>query len=135
MQLLANYSVVECNNFIAYGSADCRDPAPYGVFDPHLGATKEDNCKTCHQNRVACPGHFGHIQLALPIFHTGYFTHTYNLLQMICKSCSRVLLEDRTDENGNIIRERVISAHNVDLSKGYQYPHNSYGPIMVNLKY
>ena len=36
-QLLTNYSVVECNNFIAYGSADCRDPAPYGVFDPQLG--------------------------------------------------------------------------------------------------
>ena len=51
-----------------------------------------------------CPGHFGHVDLALPIFHTGYFTHTYNLLQMICKTCSRVMLEDGKDETGAVLK-------------------------------
>ena len=51
-----------------------------------------------------CPGHFGHIVLALPIFHTGYITHTFNLLQMVCKTCSRVLLEDEKDELGFIVK-------------------------------
>ena len=39
-----------------------------------------------------CPGHFGNIKLALPVFHIGYFKHTVSILQVVCKECSRVLL-------------------------------------------
>lgn len=39
-----------------------------------------------------CAGHFGYIQLELPVFHGGYFRHTLTILQCICKMCSRVLL-------------------------------------------
>ena len=39
-----------------------------------------------------CAGHFGYIQLELPLFHAGYFRHTLTILQCICKRCSRILL-------------------------------------------
>lgn len=39
-----------------------------------------------------CAGHFGFIQLELPVFHAGYFRHTLTILQCVCKQCSRVLL-------------------------------------------
>lgn len=39
-----------------------------------------------------CAGHFGYIQLELPVFHAGYFRHTLGVLQCICKRCSRILL-------------------------------------------
>lgn len=39
-----------------------------------------------------CAGHFGYVQLELPVFHAGYFKHTLVILQCICKKCSRVLL-------------------------------------------
>lgn len=45
---------------------------------------------------VHCPGHFGFITLELPVFHTGYFKHAINVLQSICKECSRILI-DETD--------------------------------------
>ena len=111
------------NNFISYDTPDHRSAAAHGVFDSKLGATKDQECQTCKQNFKDCPGHFGYIpvsyieachrkhkliqyfKLTLPIFHTGYITHTYNLLQMICKTCSRVLLKDRVDENGNIVKD------------------------------
>ena len=32
--------------------------------------------------------------LHLPVFHIGYFKNTRELLQCICKACSRVLLQD-----------------------------------------
>ena len=32
-----------------------------------------------------CMGHFGHIELELPVFHIGYFKATLNILQRICK--------------------------------------------------
>jgi DNA-directed RNA polymerase III subunit RPC1 len=37
-------------------------------------------------------GHFGYIKLELPVFHIGYFKAITEILQTICKSCSRVLL-------------------------------------------
>lgn len=39
-----------------------------------------------------CSGHFGYIQLELPVFHVGYLRHTLAILQCICKKCSRILL-------------------------------------------
>lgn len=41
-----------------------------------------------------CTGHFGYIRLELPVFHIGYFKNTVQILQCICKQCSRVLLPD-----------------------------------------
>lgn len=32
-----------------------------------------------------CVGHFGYIDLELPVFHVGYFRTTIQVLQMICK--------------------------------------------------
>ena len=39
-----------------------------------------------------CEGHFGHIELELPVFHIGYFKATVTILQRICKvyRCLRV---------------------------------------------
>ena len=45
-----------------------------------------------------CPGHFGFIKLALPVFHVGYFRHTVAVLQVVCKGCSRVLLSEEDRE-------------------------------------
>lgn len=39
-----------------------------------------------------CAGHFGYVQLELPLFHAGYFRHTLIILQCICKRCARVIL-------------------------------------------
>ena len=36
----------------------------------------------------------GYIKLELPVFHIGYFKNTVQILQCICKACSRVLLPD-----------------------------------------
>ena len=70
-----------------------RQPAPGGCLDPRLGVSnKVDRCKTCHQKLAECAGHFGYIQLKLPVFHAGFFKHTLTLLQCVCKSCSRILL-------------------------------------------
>ena len=41
-----------------------------------------------------CPGHFGFVKLALPVFHIGFFKHTLSILQAVCKECSRLLLTD-----------------------------------------
>jgi DNA-directed RNA polymerase beta' subunit len=44
------------------------------------------------QGLADCTGHFGYIRLELPVFHIGYFKNTVQILQAICKECSRVMV-------------------------------------------
>jgi len=48
---------------------------------------RENNlrCETCKQEMLECPGHFGYMKLALPIYHIGFFGDVINILQCICK--------------------------------------------------
>ncbi|EGC39460.1 RNA polymerase III, largest subunit [Dictyostelium purpureum] len=72
-----------------------RKPQPYGVLDNKLGTSdKQQNCTTCGLSIVDCVGHFGYIKLQLPVFHIGYLKNIMNILQMICKNCSSILLDE-----------------------------------------
>lgn len=72
-----------------------RTPVSSGCLDPRLGISdKLSVCQTCHQKLEHCSGHFGYIDLSLPVFHIGFFKHTLNILQSICKKCSQVLVTD-----------------------------------------
>ncbi|EJU06145.1 subunit of DNA dependent RNA-polymerase [Dacryopinax primogenitus] len=72
-----------------------RDPAPNGVLDRRLGVIdKTSVCETCGQTAQTCVGHYAYIKLTLPVFHVGYFKHVISILQCICKTCSRVMLEE-----------------------------------------
>lgn len=71
-----------------------RRPTQHGVLDPHMGISRQGMCETCGGKLAECMGHFGSIQLQLPVFHIGYFKHVIVILQCICKSCARLLLPD-----------------------------------------
>ncbi|GMH84485.1 hypothetical protein TL16_g09939 [Triparma laevis f. inornata] len=82
-------------------SMPSRRPAPLGVLDPRLGVSdKLSICETCKLKLTECSGHYGYIELGLPVFHIGYFKHTIQILQCICKTCSRILLHDDPNPNG-----------------------------------
>ena len=66
-----------------------------GPMDTLMGiSNKKDKCATCAEGLDTCNGHFGHIKLALPAFHVGYLKHIIEVLNCICKDCSRVLLDE-----------------------------------------
>ena len=49
-------------------------PRQGGLADPRLGTIDRGmRCGTCDENMAECPGHFGHIELATPVFHVGWF--------------------------------------------------------------
>ena len=48
-------------------------------------SSKSAQCDTCHEPILTCNGHFGHVKLALPAFHVGYFRMIIGILQEICK--------------------------------------------------
>ncbi|HEV8595475.1 MAG TPA: DNA-directed RNA polymerase subunit A' [Thermoplasmata archaeon] len=68
-------------------------PIDMGLMDSHLGVIEPGlRCKTCGGKVDECPGHFGHIDLAMPVIHVGYVKELKKLLQSTCKSCGRLLL-------------------------------------------
>ncbi|SSD60927.1 DNA-directed RNA polymerase III subunit RPC1 [Saccharomycodes ludwigii] len=72
-----------------------RKPKNNGALDTRMGVSQSSaECSTCHGNLASCHGHFGHIKLALPVFHIGYFKATIQILQCICKNCAAILLSE-----------------------------------------
>ncbi|KAJ2310600.1 DNA-directed RNA polymerase III subunit C1 (rpo31) [Coemansia sp. RSA 2705] len=86
---------LEINQRDLYCADVPNPPNPFGVLDPRLGVSnKNDTCGTCGQHMSECVGHWGFIELAVPVFHFGYFKTTQMVLQDICKRCSRVMLAE-----------------------------------------
>lgn len=80
-------------------SYDNYEPKKGGLVDLRLGTCDIYlNCTTCGQNSMDCEGHFGHTELAEPVFHYGFLNHLINLLKCICLKCSNILIE-RTEDN------------------------------------
>ncbi|XP_038060034.1 DNA-directed RNA polymerase III subunit RPC1-like isoform X2 [Patiria miniata] len=70
-----------------------RTPIPYGVLDHRMGTSEKDNpCLTCKKPLAECLGHYGYVDLELPVFHIGYFRSIISILQCICKDCAHILL-------------------------------------------
>lgn len=40
-----------------------------------------------------CPGHFGHIELARPVYHGGLIEFIRKVLRCVCYNCSRMLID------------------------------------------
>lgn len=67
-------------------------PIDMGLMDPRLGVIEPGlKCKTCGGKVDECPGHFGYIDLAMPIIHVGYAKLIKHVLQSTCRSCGALL--------------------------------------------
>jgi len=83
-------------------------PIDMGLMDPHLGVIEPGlRCKTCGKKVDECPGHFGHIDLAMPVIHVGYVKEIKKLLQSTCRSCGRLLLTREQAEEYRKQRDRM----------------------------
>mmetsp|Transcript_30246 Transcript_30246/g.32965 ORF Transcript_30246/g.32965 Transcript_30246/m.32965 type:complete len:1790 (+) Transcript_30246:247-5616(+) len=85
----------------------------YGsLSDPRMGATTRGmRCKTCDCSFAAgvnkmddCPGHFGHIELATPVYHCGFIDEVVRILRCVCFKCSRLLLDDRIAKERDLLK-------------------------------
>ena len=80
------------------------NPKIGGLFDPRMGVL--DNGKICPTDQLSnrlCPGYFGHIVLAKPVFYIHYLKYIINILQSICWKCSKLLIDpNHKDYKANI---------------------------------
>ncbi|XP_075466476.1 DNA-directed RNA polymerase III subunit RPC1 isoform X3 [Ascaphus truei] len=76
-----------------YSQDNNHSPLAFGVLDHRMGTSEKDRpCLTCGKNLAECLGHYGYLDLELPCFHVGYFKAVIGILQMICKTCSTIML-------------------------------------------
>jgi DNA-directed RNA polymerase II subunit RPB1 len=85
-------------------------PKMGGLMDPRMGTIDRNfKCQTCGEGMSECPGHFGHIELARPVFHPGtsrsssyplsvcssltplgFIVKVKKILECICVNCGKL---------------------------------------------
>lgn len=60
----------------------------------YLAIDRNFKCQTCLEGMAECPGHFGHIELARPVFHAGFIVKVKKILECVCYSCGKLKIDD-----------------------------------------
>mmetsp|Transcript_26267 Transcript_26267/g.72151 ORF Transcript_26267/g.72151 Transcript_26267/m.72151 type:complete len:1757 (+) Transcript_26267:362-5632(+) len=91
-------------------------PLPNGVYDPRLGPSSNDSppCPTCSQRYATCPGHFGHIELCVPLYHPLLFSQLVELLRMKCLHCHKLTMSAR---ELNVFKTKFLLLENGEYNK------------------
>jgi DNA-directed RNA polymerase II subunit RPB1 len=83
------------------------DPVHSGLFDSRLGADMNRVCQTCEQKNTFCPGHFGHINLAKPVFYIQFFDIVKKILRCVCFRCSKLLINTESETIKSILNKKL----------------------------
>ena len=87
---------------------DVLEPKRNGLIDPRMGTTDNSiDCATCGYNNAYCIGHFGHINLAEPVFHIGFLSYIKKILVCICIICSKLLVNKNEKEIEEILKNKT----------------------------
>ncbi|XP_030386688.1 DNA-directed RNA polymerase II subunit RPB1-like [Scaptodrosophila lebanonensis] len=92
-----------------------------GLMDPRQGPIDRNaHCGSCSNGITECPGHFGHIELAQPIYHTGFLQNVVKVLRCVCFYCSQLLVNRDSDKVlaiqdkfGHNPRKRLSEMHSI----------------------
>jgi len=109
-----------------------NQPVSGGVFDARFGVIENGKvCPTCKQTNLLCPGHFGHIQLARPVYLYQFLEQIQKILQVVCLNCSNPYLPEEELKNigetfsgidkFNAVRDRTTSYKQKELKGGCSY--------------
>lgn len=102
---IVGYSVAEVFTEDVYKDGD---PIRGGINDPRLGPIDVRSiCESCGGDMKTCPGHWGHVTLARPMFHWGFMKATHNVLRAVCYFCSRLLADPK--DNRMVNAQKLLS--------------------------
>jgi len=67
------------------------------VRDRRLGPLDRlSSCETCGKKTGVCNGHWGHIELTVPIYHVNFYRNVLQWLKGTCRNCASNLFKDIT---------------------------------------
>jgi DNA-directed RNA polymerase beta' subunit len=80
-------------------------PVSGGLYDATLGPLdRQAGCVTCGLSERDCPGHMGHIELAVPLYNPVFFKNMFTVLRSICLVCGHFA---QTDDVKRYIIEKL----------------------------
>jgi DNA-directed RNA polymerase II subunit RPB1 len=110
-------SVIEISKHETY---EKDTPVIKGLFDPRMGTTEMGKvCSTCGQNNIDCPGHFGHVELARPVYHWQFTPHVLRVLKCTCLQCSKLLI----DKDSAVVKSLMKKPNKVRWAEIYNLTH------------
>ena len=88
---IRNSSVAEITSRDTYVGSK---PVIGGLFDPRMGVLEPGLvCPTDGNDYIKCPGYFGHIELARPVYYIQYLTTILKVIRCVCVKCSKLLID------------------------------------------
>ena len=101
--------VIECIEFGILSAEEIREMSVVEIRSPKISGDSLENtiydermgsidhqklCPTCGQDSRGCPGHFGHIELTVPVIHPLLLKFVLQILRIFCPNCSRLSLTE-----------------------------------------
>ncbi len=85
---LSVVSITNTTSFDAIGN-----PSPAGLYDIAMGpSSRNEICSSCMNNKDNCAGHFGHVELAMPVFNPFFIKTLHKIFTISCLTCFRIQL-------------------------------------------
>jgi len=105
-------------------------PKMGGLMDPRMGTIDRNfKCQTCGEGMSECPGHFGHIELARPVFHPGFIVKVKKILESICVNCGKL----KADIVSRVYLPLLVSHPTIPFSGGSLHiPWRTPNPLHVS---
>lgn len=141
-------AVVTIDNPLVY---DRGVPKRNGIIDFRLGVCdRRLRCGTCNRSVQTCPGHFGCIELGVPMFLNNYYTDiVLKILRSVCYFCSelmRVVEEterggDQHINNGDVNKKAFLASYAAARTKklcpccGATQPHYSRSAVGIKIEW
>lgn len=106
---IKNMSVLDKNTagLVIPDLYDNTEPKKGGLIDQRMGITSNElYCSTCGFSTNYCPGHFGHMDLAEPVFHMGFYDYLIKILRCVCIKCSKILIYKNENELIELLKNK-----------------------------
>ena len=76
-------------------------------YDPRMGCLENGIlCETCKNNNKDCPGHFGYIELPIPVYNKIFIHYILKILQCVCHVCARPRINEKHVHISNLARQK-----------------------------
>ena len=63
-------------------------------------------CPTDGLDSRECPGYFGHIELARPVYHYHYLNIIQKILRCVCVRCGQILIDKNNPKISEILKKK-----------------------------
>ncbi|KAK9682807.1 hypothetical protein RND81_10G097600 [Saponaria officinalis] len=92
--------------------SDCSISHASQLANPFLGLPLETGkCESCGASEPGkCEGHFGYIELPIPVYHPSHISELKRMLTLICLKCLKMKTSKVPLKNNGGIMERLLSA-------------------------